>query len=519
MASANLFKSLFLVVTTFTTIGLLTFCLVSDWWIQVDPVKLKSIQTQYQRDYDLFSSNQAADERKSSIGTHLNKDIFSINENDHRILPEPSVTTTTATTTATNPTDTTTSVYAYDYKGHDYGPYDYQQYDDPFSEDVNKKIKRHTKVVDYVYVKKLWPLIKFKSLYSECIEYKEFPLKISAAYLVQSNKEPLIGQINYGEQLNALLKSERLSADMCEPGMIRCVLSQQCVRGKFCDGTIDCSDQSDEQQCNNPVKCQSDEHSCDNKCWKSWHRCDKNPHCSDLSDENTCSNPDESSMISFFKRMLSEENATIPVDMTRSPAAHEPFTFGKYHFDPKHQCFVHYFDFKSAELVKKENLQYLSQTLADHLQEAKNINFHIHLIYSLSFAAALVFSIMSLFSLVFVVCSKRTCFQCPFWFYGFFNILAWLASSFGLLTFLYEFIASKQRTLDPLSRLPIDNELIRLNTELASLQVFGFSFWFAVAATSMSFFSSFVSCIICCRLPTARHEDKEYKIMQLPTYS
>merc|ERR1712127_350898 len=228
-------------------------------------------------------------------------------------------------------------------------------------------------------------------------------------------------------------------------------------------------------------------------------------------------------MYSFFARILTMENSTDyiqeSIDFTKSPAAHKPFTLGNYHYDSDHKCFISYFDFKSAKLVEKNDLKYLSQGLADHLQETNNINFHIQLIYALSFMSALVFSILALFSLLFVLCFKKLCFQCPFWFYGFFNILAWLACFFGLITFLYEFLANKQRTLDPLARLPIDNELIRLNSELGQTQEFGISFWFAVAATSVSFFSSFVSCIICCRLPTARHEDKEYKIMQLPTYT
>lgn len=509
MASRNLFKSLFLLIITLVTIGLLTFCLVSDWWIQVNEKKLEEIQLKFENDYTRFNGQQQA--------TNLNEfepniyvpddDVFT--PKDNQVF-----TTSTTTTTTTTTTQETTTMNLYDY-----GQYDYSESGYDYSESANSyKNKRNAKVVDYVYVRKLWPLTKYKSLYSECIEYKEFPLKISAAYLVQSKKEPIIGEINYGYQLNSVLRAERTGVAACDQGEIRCVLSQECVRGAFCDGTIDCSDQSDEQRCERPVECKNDEHRCDNKCWKSWHKCDKNPHCIDLSDEKTCSQPEDSSMYSFFARMLKLENQTEP-DFTKTPASNEKFTLGEYHYDPDHQCFVHYFNFKRAELVEKENLQYLSQVLADHLQEAKNINFHIHLIYSLSFASALVFCIMSLFSLLFVICFKKLCFQCPFWFYGFFNILAWLSSSFGLLTFLYEFMANKQRTLDPLARLPIENELIRLNKELGELQDFGLTFWFAVAATSMSFFSSFVSCIICCRLPTARHEDKEYKIMQLPTYS
>lgn len=290
---------------------------------------------------------------------------------------------------------------------------------------------------------------------------------------------------------------------------------------KKCNGIVECPDQSDEQQCDSQVNCSPSDHKCDNRCWNSWHKCDGKPHCSDMSDEINCATEDSSSMYAFFSRMLGKSNSTTDTDdsISKAPAVSEPFTFGQYHFNQKHQCFMHYFNFKSAEKVNKDTLQYLSSTLADNLQEAHNIKYHIHLIYTLSFLAALIFSILSLLSLLFVVCFKKVCFQCPYWFYGFFNILAWLSSSFGLITFLYECFSNHQHVLDPLARVPIDNELIRLNVEVAQLQQFGISFWFAVATTSMSFFASFVSCIICCRLPTARHEDKEYKIMQLPTYS
>jgi len=87
-------------------------------------------------------------------------------------------------------------------------------------------------VVDYVYVMRMWPLIKYKSLYAECIEYKELPLKVSAAYLLQSKKEPISGAINYGPHLNKMLKEGRASSvSICDQGEIQCVLSQECVRG------------------------------------------------------------------------------------------------------------------------------------------------------------------------------------------------------------------------------------------------------------------------------------------------
>lgn len=530
MASQHLFKSLFLLAITLISIGLLTVCLVSDWWIQVDQARLQAVEQQYQAEYVRYKSTM--DEQSSEVG-NFDQEVKQFvppspsldsgldNQRWDDVKPE---TTTEGTTRAAPTTTMTTTTSEYEY-----GLYDYAGYDDPFSEDNHKKIKRRSapRVVDYVYVMRMWPLVKFKSLYAECIEYKELPLKVSAAYLLQSKKEPVAGAINYGPHLNDMLKQGRSSrgGQICDQGEIQCVLSQECVRGANCDGVIDCNDQSDEQQCQVQSECKSGEHRCDNRCVHNWHKCDQAPHCSDLSDERGCSAPEDSSMYSFFARMLavadnsSSAEAVQALGLTKSPAAHEPFALGQYHYDEERNCFMHYFDFKSARLVQKEQLQYLSQSLADHLQEANNISFHVHLIYALSFFAALFFFAMALFSLLFVVCFKKLCFQCPFWFYGFFNILAWLASSFGLLTFLYEFMASKQRTLDPLARLPIDNELLRLNTELAELQTFGLTFWFAVAATSTAFFGSFVSCIICCRLPTARHEDKEYKIMQLPTYS
>ncbi len=90
-------------------------------------------------------------------------------------------------------------------------------------------------VIDYVYILKLWPLVKFKGLYSECIEYKEFPMRVSTAYLVQAKKEPLFGSINYGRQLNEALLAQQTRADSseCGQGKIRCLLSRQCVDGSL----------------------------------------------------------------------------------------------------------------------------------------------------------------------------------------------------------------------------------------------------------------------------------------------
>ena len=300
--------------------------------------------------------------------------------------------------------------------------------------------------------------------------------------------------------------------------MSELVLSSNWLNSFFfvfsCDGNIDCNDQSDEQNCGSSLKCESQSgvnmFECDNRCWQVYQKCDQIPHCSDLSDEK---GPEcrTKSTFSFISAAL---NASAIVSQR-----HLPLSFGSSHFDQSRNCFMSYFDFKSAKLIRKESLRFLSQGLADGIQETNNNNYHLQLIYTLAFIAAWLFSILSLLSLLFVACFNRVCFQCPFGFYGFFAILAWLSSAFALMTFLFQRVSASNKTFDPHSRLPIQNELLRQNPELAELQSLGLSFWLALGATASSFFASFISCIVCCRLPSARHEDKEYKIMQLPTYS
>lgn len=253
---------------------------------------------------------------------------------------------------------------------------------------------------------------------------------------------------------------------------------------------------------------------CEQNCYQPWQRCDQMPNCFDLSDETEPScTKDQLSLLGSFSSLNFNETLAIFHEKQR------PFTVGRNHFSKKHNCFVNYFDFKSAQLIRKDNLKYLGQKLADQIQETNNINYHLQLICAMSFVAAFFFCLLALLSLVFISCFGKLCFQCPFWFYGFFQILCWLSCICGMMTFLYQWFINQQKSFDPYTRLPIDNELIRLNPDLLQLQDFGVSFWTALAATCVAFLGSFFSCLICCRLPTSRHEDKEYKIMQLPTYS
>ena len=194
-----------------------------------------------------------------------------------------------------------------------------------------------------------------------------------------------------------------------------------------------------------------------------------------MSDELSSECAESQRNYSFLENLRSIFNPNSTTEFKTEQSNLAPFTFGKFHFDKKHACFVNYFDFKSARLIRKENLKYLTQSLADHMQDINNINYNVQLIYSMSFVSALIFTLFALMSLLCVSCFKKTCFQCPFWFYGFFAILAWLSCLFGIMTFMFQCFSAKHKTIDPLSRLPIDNELIRLNPELIGLQELGIS--------------------------------------------
>jgi len=198
------------------------------------------------------------------------------------------------------------------------------------------------------------------------------------------------------------------------------------------------------------------------------------PNCFDLSDEISPECAKIQKSYSFIENLQIMFNPNSTIALKASPQL-TPFTFGQFHYDKKQNCFVNYFDFKSAQLIRKENLKYLTQSLADHIQDVNNINYNLQLIYSLAFVSALVFTLLALLSLVCVTCFKKVCFQCPFWFYGFFAILAWLSCFFGLMTFMFQCFSAKHKAIDPLSRMPIENELIRLNPELIGLQELGIS--------------------------------------------
>lgn len=150
MASPHLFKSLFLLSITLISIGLLSVCLVSDWWIQVDQARLLAVEQQYQAEYVRYKSTTDELEQNSQVGNY-DQEVKKIvppspsldyNDDVSDMTTAEATTTTEAmvTTTASMMTTTTSGEYG------DYGMYDYNGYDDPFSEDKDghKKIKRRS---------------------------------------------------------------------------------------------------------------------------------------------------------------------------------------------------------------------------------------------------------------------------------------------------------------------------------------------------------------------------------------
>lgn len=523
--AGNLCKIIVLLLPATVTVGLLSFCLISDWWINIDEAKLDDFKVAQAKSFDAYLKGEAT-------ATPTNDRAFK------KTTPSTTTTiTTTFTTTATTTAKTSITTefkQASDDLADDYDSnsntnesmYDDEEttkassspasgleanYDD--ADESSGEFKRMKKLrkrrdnatpnkVDFVYVTKLWPLIKSKSLYSECIRYEKVTLKMSMQYLSLPNKEPIRGTIHYGDALNR--SSTSGTSDECKGkmGMISCLLSKECVQGVICDGIVDCDDNTDEQFCgastNQVCHTSNGGFQCDNKCWQYWNKCDQIPHCLDLSDE------------------LSNQCALINEKQGASRRFNTPdsLLFGQNQYDYRQKCFRTYFNFKTPKLIQKENLKYLTPSFTDKLQATNIINYHLHLIYAMALLFAFVFSVLALTSLLFMVCLQKSCIQCPFWFYGFFELLTWLSCSVGLMTFLVQRAYANNPT-----NFPFEYEIFTLNKNFPDFQIVGITFWIAVAANGVSFLASIMSCIFCCRLPSTRHENKEYKIMQLPTYN
>jgi hypothetical protein len=205
-------------------------------------------------------------------------------------------------------------------------------------------------------------------------------------------------------------------------------------------------------------------------------------------------------------------NDTHEDDIHTNKTTSEPFKLGTDVFNGKLNCYQEFFDFLSAKTVDKTEI--LSNSLKDNIQLEYNRVYHLQLIFILTFCCATIFALFAVITLFFALCLSKLCLQCPFWFYGFFSILTLLSSCTGLAIFLYDYyMNSMYKVADPLKQLPTKSELYRLNEELKYLQTLGISFWTAVSAILCSLLSTLLSFVVCCRLPSIRHDNKEYEII------
>jgi hypothetical protein len=123
----NLIKTLFLLMITLITTGLLVFCLASNWWIKINEASLEQVQAKHQREYSAFSDNLRLDEKMTSVLKESKQTLTSTT------TAAPATISASSTTPAVSKAKTTTDDY-------DYGTYD-DTYDNNFS-DADKEKKR-----------------------------------------------------------------------------------------------------------------------------------------------------------------------------------------------------------------------------------------------------------------------------------------------------------------------------------------------------------------------------------------
>ena len=242
--AGNLCKVVVLLLPATITVGLLSFCLISDWWINIDEVKLGSFKASQESAFQAYLRGErlpAESSGSSSPTTATTTTATPTTKPEKKPTATAATTTTTTTRKAAFPDD---PVDDYDANSSNDNVYDdaakqggagvstvgEASYDDDEDQDDVKKIKkRETRDTDHVYVTKLWPLVKSKSLYSECVRYEKLTLKLSLQYLSMENKEPIAGTIHYGHLLNA----SRQVNEPCKGkiGTISCLLNNECVQG------------------------------------------------------------------------------------------------------------------------------------------------------------------------------------------------------------------------------------------------------------------------------------------------
>jgi len=234
MAGKNLCKVIVLLLPATITVGLLSFCLISDWWIGVDEMKLAAFKQAQDKAFEAYLGGGGGGASDVDV-VQIERTVTTKN----KISPTTKLTTTATTTTkkpSTNDDDDYGNGGMYDDEtsssSSSNDTLNYEAMENEESQEVKKLKKRQVNSKEFVYVTKLWPMIKSKSLYSECVRYEKLTFRMSLSYLNLSNKEPISGTIHYGNDLIGNSSSSKAN-EQCKGrvGMISCLLSNECVQG------------------------------------------------------------------------------------------------------------------------------------------------------------------------------------------------------------------------------------------------------------------------------------------------
>jgi hypothetical protein len=150
--------------------------------------------------------------------------------------------------------------------------------------------------------------------------------------------------------------------------------------------------------------------------------------------------------------------------------------------------------------------------------EYLNSIYYLQLIVFYGILGGLIFLLFAVISLFFFGCCRRQCISVPFYFYGWWMLLAWLLISVALITFIFLWLWQKQTILDSEKTLASVIKIHERNPTLRNIEFFGLSFWLACGAALASFIGLLLSYCVCCTTGSSRSEDKEYEIMQMHNY-
>jgi hypothetical protein len=218
------------------------------------------------------------------------------------------------------------------------------------------------------------------------------------------------------------------------------------------------------------------------------HRCDGNVDCSDLRDEIECGNHTKNE----YRHVKTLQNGQ--------------------------QCMAKRFNPFHIRPPKINPLSLESYSNPNQRIEYLNLLYYLQLIVFYGIVGGLIFLLFAIISLFFFGCCRRHCISVPFYFYGFWMLLAWLVILTSLIAFIFIWLWQKQTVLDPDKSLAADIDIHERNPTLRHIEFFGLSFWLACGAALSTFIGLLLSYCVCCTIGSSRADDKEYEIMQMHNY-